>query len=352
MFYHSFLVIKNFHHKINNKLILMKRIELIRNQLKQSLINFKSSYNPLDKFKSNSKLDKDLLEKVYFPIENHKELRDKIFNIMKNIPEFRIQPYQTEMTSSQMKLLSITQMKLLVKEIGKHIPFREIRNDPFKFGILMECINHYDFGLTVRFSFHFLLYYNSLLILGSEVHKEYIERCISLEDLGCFGLTELGHGSNVKSLKTTAHYDEKTKEFVLHSPNYDAYKWWIGGAGRTANMAIIFAQLYTKNNCHGVHAFLVPIRDKGDHSPYTGVIIGDTGPKAGHEGVDNGFIGFINYRIPRDSLLNKISQVLEDGTFQSDIKNPDVRFANILGALSEGRLGLSLATQVIINIII
>ena len=91
---------------------------------------------------------------------------------MKNIPEFRIQPYQTEMTSSQMKLLSITQLKLLVKEIGKHIPFREIRNDQFKFGILMECINHYDFGFTVRFSFNFMLYYNSLVILGSDVHKE------------------------------------------------------------------------------------------------------------------------------------------------------------------------------------
>lgn len=324
----------------------MNRIELIRNQLKNSTIDFKSKYDPFSSYRSNSKISKDELEKIYFSMPNQKEFRDKVFSIMLSMKEFRVQPYQTEMTASQTKHLQLTQLKTLVKEMSKHFNFQELRSDQIKWGIFMECVNHYDLGLAVRFSVHYMLYYNSLLILGTDIHKKYLERSIPLEDIGCFGLTELGHGSNVKSIKTTAYYDIETKEFIVNSPGYEAYKWWIGGAGRTANMSVIFAQLYTKNECHGVHAFLVPLRNKGDHLPFPGVIVGDTGPKVGHEGIDNGFIAFTNYRIPKDALLNRISQVMDDGTYVSEIKNADVRFGSVLGALSEGRLGLSMATQV------
>lgn len=41
--------------------------------------------------------------------------------------------------------------------------------------------------------------------------------------------TELGHGTFVRGLETTATYDPKTKEFVLHSPTLTSYKWWPGG---------------------------------------------------------------------------------------------------------------------------
>ena len=60
-------------------------------------------------------------------------------------------------------------------------------------------------------------------------------------DIGCFGLTELGHGSNVKGIDTTAHYDKETKEFIIHTPNDGAMKFWIGGAAKTSNMSVIFA---------------------------------------------------------------------------------------------------------------
>lgn len=340
----------------------MNRIELIRNQLfsnltksstdrgVEELLNYKSIYNPLDKFKQHSTFDKEILEKIYFPFESHKEFRNAIFQVMKDIPEFRVQPYQTEMKSSEIKELVAKQMKLIVKGIEKVIPFKQLREDPIKFGVFLECITHYDAGLAVRFAFHSILYYNALKFLGdNEIHREFLERSITLEDIGSFGLTEQGHGSNVRCIKTTATYDPATKEFVLHSSGYDAYKWWIGGAGRTANMSVIFAQLYTKNQCHGVHAFLVPLRSKADHMAFPGVIIGDTGPKIGNEGVDNGFIGFFHYRIPRESLLNKISQVSEDGTFTSSISNADVRFATALGELSEGRVGVCINTQVLLT---
>lgn len=39
------------------------------------------------------------------------------------------------------------------------------------------------------------------------------------------------------------------------------------------------------------------------------------GPKAGLNGVDNGFIKFDNYRIPRENLLNKTGDVTPDGKY-------------------------------------
>jgi len=47
-------------------------------------------------------------------------------------------------------------------------------------------------------------------------------------------MTELGHGSNVAGLETTATFDKETDEFIIHTPSLTATKWWIGGAAQTA----------------------------------------------------------------------------------------------------------------------
>ena len=49
-------------------------------------------------------------------------------------------------------------------------------------------------------------------------HKRYLDGIDSLEDVGCFGLTELGYGNNAVEMETTATYDQKTKEFVVNTP--------------------------------------------------------------------------------------------------------------------------------------
>ena len=51
---------------------------------------------------------------------------------------------------------------------------------------------------------------------------------------GCFAMTELGHGSNVAGLETTATYDRAHDTFVIHTPTVTATKWWIGGAAQSA----------------------------------------------------------------------------------------------------------------------
>lgn len=41
--------------------------------------------------------------------------------------------------------------------------------------------------------------------------------------------------------------------------------------GHTANYAIVVAQLYTKGKCHGIHPFIVQLRDTDTHQPLPGM---------------------------------------------------------------------------------
>lgn len=90
-------------------------------------------------------------------------------------------------------------------------------------------------------------------------------------------------------------------------------KFWIGAAGNIANMSVIWAQLYIKEKCHGVHAIVVPLRDHKTHKLLPGVLVGDCGPKNGCNEIDNGFIILDNVRVPVENLLNLISGINENG---------------------------------------
>lgn len=129
-------------------------------------------------------------------------------------------------------------------------------------------------------------------------------------------------------------------------------KFWIGGAAKTSNISVIFAQLYIGNEFYGPHAFVVPLRDRETHMPLNGVTIGDCGKKAGMQGVDNGFILFNNFRIPRLNLLNRFSDVTQDGKFKTDIESADQRFALQLGALGTGRIMVLLSSVLAIDMAI
>jgi acyl-CoA oxidase len=91
--------------------------------------------------------------------------------------------------------------------------------DPNPVSLYSNALVYYDLGYTVRAGVHFFLYLKAIKLLGTEKHQELLMRAFNMKDMGCFGLTELTHGSNVKGILTEAHYDHKTKEFVMHSPS-------------------------------------------------------------------------------------------------------------------------------------
>jgi acyl-CoA oxidase len=159
------------------------------------------------------------------------------------------------------------------------------------------------------------LYAKTIINLGTSKHRKYIEDAFNFNDIGCFGLTELGHGSNTRDLLTTADYNHITREFILNTNQDIGMKFWIGAAAHLANMAVIWAQLCIDGKSYGIHAFLVPIRNKSDHSLLPGIIIGDCGLKTGWNIVDNGFIVLKNVKAPYDALLDRLSGIDAQGCF-------------------------------------
>lgn len=203
----------------------------------------------------------------------------------------------------------------------------------------LEMLAYADLSLWVKSGVQWGLFGGAVENLGSERHREHIRRLISLDLLGCFAMTESGHGSDVANLETTATYDPATEEFVIHTPTPSARKDYIGGAAEHARMAAVFAQLRTSSGEHGVHCLLVPIRDEqGNDLP--GVTTSDCGRKGGLPGVDNGRIVFDQVRVPRENLLNRYADVAPDGTYSSEIENPSRRFFTTLGTLVRGRVSV------------
>ncbi|KAK7929885.1 hypothetical protein WMY93_006280 [Mugilogobius chulae] len=182
-----------------------------------------------------------------------------------------------------------------------------------------------------------------------EQSMKWLPLATSFRALGTYAQTELGHGTHLRRLETTATYDPATQEFVLNSPTVSSIKWWPGGrkclyctvqpakepnllsitsaftlfaVGKTSNHAIVLAQLYTQGNCHGLHAFIVQIRDMDTHEPLSGILVGDIGPKFGFSEVDNGFLKLDNVRIPRENMLMKYAKVEPDGRY---VKPPSAK---------------------------
>jgi acyl-CoA oxidase len=208
-----------------------------------------------------------------------------------------------------------------------------------------ETMGAFDGSLLIKFGVHIGLFAGSIYNLGSERHrKEYLARAIALELPGCFAMTETGHGSNVRDIETTATFDQERQEFVIDTPHLGARKDYIGNAALHAQMATVFAQLEVGGEEYGVHAFLVPIRDKhGGILP--GITIEDDGPKIGLNGVDNGRIVFNQIRVPRENLLDRFAQVSAGGEYTSVTNNPGKRFFMMLSTLVMGRVSISAAVN-------
>ncbi|KAK5639615.1 hypothetical protein RI129_012107 [Pyrocoelia pectoralis] len=163
---------------------------------------------------------------------------------------------------------------------------------------------------------HYVMFIPTLMGQGTyEQQAEWIQKAWKCTMIGTYAQTELGHGTFIRGLETTATYDPETEEFIINSPMLTSYKWWPGGLGHTANYAIVVAQLNTLGKCYGIHPFVVQLRDEETHLPLPGIKIGEIGCKLGMNSTNNGYLGFDNVRIPRKQMLMKNNKVLKDGTY-------------------------------------
>lgn len=217
------------------------------------------------------------------------------------------------------------------------------QDDMAQYLAVMETLSYHDLSLVIKFGVQFGLFGGSIHRLGTAAHHQhYLPAVSNLALPGAFAMTELGHGSNVRDLETTAHYDPTTEEFIIHTPTESARKEYIGNAARHGQLATVFAQLTINGEAYGVHAFLVPIRT-ADGAPMPGVRIADNGEKMGLNGVDNGRLWFDQVRIPRTALLNRFAEVTPEGEYQSPIASEAKRFFTMIGTLVAGRIGIATA---------
>ncbi|GAA5954976.1 hypothetical protein JCM21900_005953 [Sporobolomyces salmonicolor] len=173
--------------------------------------------------------------------------------------------------------------------------------------------------MPAAFGLHKSMFMKTLRAQTTDEQKElFLKRAERYEIIGCYAQTELGHGSNVQGLETTATYRPETKTFVLQSPGLTAMKWWIGGLGRTADHAVVMAQLYTPDGRNGSlvrrgpFPFVVPIRDLKTRELLPGCTVMDIGPKAGYPMTDNGALLLDNVEIPHVNFLAAYAQVDPD----------------------------------------
>ena len=185
-------------------------------------------------------------------------------------------------------------------------------NDPITVGKIIRELIDEPGGLDL----HLGMFIPTIQGQGDEEQrKHWLPMCTKLQIIGTYAQTELGHGTYIRGLETTATYDAEKEQFIIHSPTLTATKWWPGGMGKTSTHAVVMARLITHGRDRGPHAFVVQIRRNEDHQTMPGVTAGDIGPKMGYNAVDNGFLRFDHVRVPRRAMLMRYSKVDPDGTF-------------------------------------
>ena len=215
-----------------------------------------------------------------------------------------------------------------------------------KYMNIVEIIAHQDMSLAVKQGVQFGLFGMSIESLGTaRHHAKYLPDVMSGKLLGGFAMTEMAGGSDVQGISTEAIYDHASGSFVLTTPNEGARKAYIGNAAAHGEMMVVFAQLKMSPDAEsmGVHAFMVPIRDKAGNT-LPGVTIEDCGHKTGLNGVDNGYLSFKDVKVPKDEMLDRFAQIDVNGNYQSEIKKKSQRFFKMIGTLVTGRIFVSMVS--------
>ncbi|KAH7108370.1 acyl-CoA oxidase [Auriculariales sp. MPI-PUGE-AT-0066] len=243
--------------------------------------------------------------------------------------------------------LALQRLARIVKE--RVISVWDFERNPLNVLAVHETAGFIDSSSSTKMTVQYNLFAGTVLKLGTERHRRILEGVDNdMEVIGCFALTEVAYGNLATEMETTAHWDNETKEFIINTPTALAYKLWITYSAVHANWAVVFAQLHIHGQNEGIHAFLIPIRDK-DHKPCTGVTIHDMGHKLENNGVDNGKLGFDHVRAPRESLLNAFSDVDGNGNFTSKIKDRrahiDCSYLMLVTQLLSGRLCIASMIQ-------
>eukprot|EP00329_Picozoa_sp_Boothbay-MS584-11_P003857 34360_4 len=159
---------------------------------------------------------------------------------------------------------------------------------------------------TGALGIHFIAYLPFLETQANDEQKAaWLAGARSFEYNGAYAQTELGHGSNVRALETTATFNQETDEFIINSPTLTSMKWWPTGMYASTH-GVVFAQLIIDGTSRGVFGFFMQFRDEnGNLMP--GVEIGEIGPKMGGSETNIGYGRFDHVHVPRFNSEHRFS---------------------------------------------
>ncbi|GLB42030.1 putative acyl-CoA oxidase family protein [Lyophyllum shimeji] len=196
---------------------------------------------------------------------------------------------------------------------GKALLESEIRD---KHGFFDRRTHRHTLINASPFGLHSIMFIPTLKLQASPEQLAYwLPLAESGKIIGTYCQTELGHGTFLRGLETTATFDSKTDEFVIHSPTIGSTKYWPGGVGYSTTHAVVMARLVVGRTDHGVHGFMVQLRSLEDFKPLPGIELGDIGMTMGLNSTDNGYAVFNRVRIPRHHMMMRNARFSRDGTY-------------------------------------
>ncbi|XP_063710449.1 peroxisomal acyl-coenzyme A oxidase 1-like [Symsagittifera roscoffensis] len=198
------------------------------------------------------------------------------------------------------------------------------RKDIDKFYTLLTVIRHPVIGLHIS-----MVVPTLEKLMTDEQWAEWEPLVLTFKAIFAYAQTEVGHGTWLSKLETTAEFDHLSDEFVINSNGLTGYKYWPGYLAKGCSHALVMAQLIVKGQNLGPHLFVVPVRCTKTYKSLPGIDDGDIGPTYSIYERDNGFVGFKEVRIPRKYMLMRYQSVDKDGNYRSEASTK-LMFAGML----------------------
>lgn len=197
--------------------------------------------------------------------------------------------------------------------MGKALLEDEVRH---RHGVFNRATHRHALINASPFGLHPAMFVPTLKLQATDEQLAYwLPLADSGRIIGTYCQTEIGHGTFVRGLETTATFDHSTDEFIIDSPTVSSTKYWPGGLGFSCSHAVVMARLLISNRDYGVHPFIMQLRSLDNWKPLPGVEVGDIGLKMGLNSTDNGYAVFHHVRIPRANLLMRNASVARDGSY-------------------------------------
>jgi len=183
--------------------------------------------------------------------------------------------------------------------------------DYMAYAIAMEEISRGCATAGVILSAHNSLYLAPLKAWANDAQiEEFITPFVDGRQIGCFGLSEPGNGSDAGAASTTAKLDGD--EWVLNGT-----KAWITNSYESS-AAVVFATTDKGLKHKGISAFVVPM-------PTPGLSLGKKEDKLGIRGSSTAYLIFEDCRIPKGNLVGE----------------PGFGFKIAMQTLDYGRIGIA-----------